>query len=105
MTEQQPAPSEDVRNRIVARITEKGGGSPLCPVCHQRTFRVGPYVQLPAGTQAMGLNLGRTMPCTSLLCNTCGNVLLVSLILLGFTPDDLESMDLPDWDDAGKANA
>jgi hypothetical protein len=94
------SPGEEVRRRILAKLVSKGGGMPLCPICHQRAFSIGPYVQLAAGIQAFNMNLGRTLPCTSLLCNTCGNVLLVSLILLGFTPDELKTMDLPEYTDA-----
>jgi hypothetical protein len=81
-----------IRQRIVDVLASKGGNEPLCPVCHQREFALGPYVALPV-TASPVVGSSHFVPCVSLDCQTCGYVLLVGLNFY-FTPDELAGMAL-----------
>jgi hypothetical protein len=101
MTEEPPVPTnpsdyvtpqQATRQRIIERLIEKGGRDPQCPICHQKVFAIGAYVHLAVSSDASVAQLGRSMPCVTVMCMTCGNVLLVSLLALGFTREELAQM-------------
>lgn len=84
-----------VRQRVLDKIVEKKGGFPVCPICHQNTFTIGPFVQFQVASDPAKIELGTVMPCATLICRTCGHVMLLSLILPGFSQAELSSLAIP----------
>jgi hypothetical protein len=97
----QTAPSDTpeataIRQRVIDKIAAKQGGFPVCPVCHQNTFSLGPFVHLQVAKNPSKIELGTVMPCATLVCSTCGHVMLMGLLLLGFSVAELASLAPPD---------
>jgi hypothetical protein len=93
-SEQQPI-SEEIANRIIAKIVEKTGSPDvsICPICRRNSWAIGAYVQLPITADPRQAPFGgSTFPTVAVFCNTCGNTQLINLLVLGFTAEDFPSL-------------
>ena len=102
-----PNAPTDVRLEIIARLARKGGGDPLCPVCHTNNFAVGGFVHLDNSVVAEP-RIGtppRHYPLIAVYCTNCGATQLVNLLILGFTPEELVGMRVTDQDSPRSGDA
>ena len=84
-----PPTRTDIDKLILDRLIQVGGGNPRCPVCKSDHFTTGAFVPLPTAPNPLGMPWGvmtgqQVIPCISVTCQTCGNTLLVNLLVLGF---------------------
>lgn len=83
-----PIPGEDVL-AIGAALKAKGVGSDSpCPLCGQRrlALNVGGFVTLTLSDQPLNIGLsGPGFPLAALVCQNCGNTMLLNLYTLGLT--------------------
>ncbi len=76
---------EDVQQRIIRAITARVPRMPLCAVCGRQQWTLASGVvtiqlQEDPGAYVLG---GPAMPCAALVCQHCGNTLLLNLVVLG----------------------
>jgi hypothetical protein len=78
---------------IINRLVQANASQPQCQVCRHKEFTVGPFVALPVATTPTNVSYGPTVvPCVALMCQTCGNTILINLLRLGFTPEEIRDM-------------
>ena len=86
---------DPVKDRIVAKLVEKQGSHPVCPVCHFTDFVVAQFSAIAAlNNPNEGRIGGATYPFAVLFCQRCGTAQFINLLLLGFTQEDLASLTL-----------
>jgi hypothetical protein len=85
--------AQAIKARILQAIIARGGASPVCPVCSQRLWTVGPYIPMGVSTNPQQVRLGpEVVPCVILSCDTCGDMLLINLLILGFSAEELPTL-------------
>ncbi len=96
-------PSEtppSTQDRIIAKLVEKGGQDPTCPVCHTHVFGVSAFVRFDAAYNIhQPASLTKAYPAIVLICQNCGAFLFVSPLVLGFTERELADLTISETED------
>ncbi len=77
--------TEQQRDEIIAAFREKAPAFKACPVCGKKAFSLQDgmiplTVQKEPGVMSIG---GPSLPCVGLICDNCGNTVLINLMILG----------------------
>jgi hypothetical protein len=75
--------TEAQTKKVIERIRAKGE-PPTCTVCGSQSWSITPYLAEVRMFHGRDFVLGGTsIPLVPVICNTCGNTLLISAIVLG----------------------
>ena len=76
-----------IREEIIAKIKEKAGqpGIGICSLCRNNEFTLADgFVNLSVSPSAQSIQIGgQQLPSVALVCTTCGNTLVINLLVLG----------------------
>jgi hypothetical protein len=88
--------NEEIQKRIIDTIKAKVGKTLICPLCGHNVWSIGDrYAVLSASEHPTELSLGgKIYPTIPITCAKCGNIHLINLKILGFTPEDWDSLRL-----------
>ena len=88
------SPAVVARQRIIEKLMEKGGGEPTCPLCGKHEFGIGMYVHFENGPviDPRPHIAPKVYPTVAVICQTCGTTQFVNLLVLGFTAEQLRTL-------------
>jgi hypothetical protein len=86
--------NSEITQRIIDALKVKIG-TPRCPLCGNNTWKVeASYIILPLSLNPSQLTAsGSEYPMIPLYCGHCGNTHLINMLTLGFTSEDIKSME------------
>lgn len=77
--------THDQKDRVISAVSAKAPTLGACPVCAHPEWTLADgfiflAIQEPSGPVVLG---GPSMPCVALVCNNCGNTVLLNVMTLG----------------------
>lgn len=76
--------TQEQGQKIIAWLNEKWGQDRPCSQCGHSEWGIGQSpVQLIVGGPDGGIFLGESYPCVPILCNNCGNTVLINALKCG----------------------
>jgi hypothetical protein len=86
--------NSEITRRVIEALKTKIS-NPKCPLCGYNTWKVdASYVILPLSPNPTQFTVGgKEYPMVPMYCGNCGNTHLINLLTLGFTSEDIKSME------------
>ena len=88
------ATEKEIQERIIKAINAKMDKKPTCPMCGYNIWTIASgYVVASASKHPTTVGTAKNVfPMVPMICSNCGNTQLFNLAILGFTPNDWDSL-------------
>ena len=94
------ATRRELMDRLIGKLKEVAPSPSRCALCGNNVWRPNlEYAAIPLhGSPKGGKPTSHTLPLLPVSCTKCGNTHFVNLLILGFTEQELDSLETPSDD-------